>query len=135
MISSSCSRDQARKRAKGDACASFEADDDAWTGDIVALATRRVQDATGSTPERDYRVLEVAEKFSGDSVKYSYTLQSIGGVNGVTPSRYGLIGPNTLNDYTAESDANKSTYAFIANNDRGDGDPGFSPNEEPYLIL
>lgn len=110
-------------------------DDDAWTGDIVALATRQVQDQTGSTPERDYRVLEVSENFKGDSVRYSYTLQSIGGVSGVVASRYGLIGPNTLSDYTAETDANKSKYAFVAADDRGDGDPGFAPNEEPYLVI
>jgi hypothetical protein len=118
-------------------------DDDAWTGDIVGLATRQIQDATGSTPERDYRVLEVAEKFTGDSVKYSYTLQSIGGVSGVIGSRYGLITPNTdpantansFPDYSSASDALKSKYAFTAEDDRGDGDPGFTPNEEPYIII
>lgn len=110
-------------------------DDDAWTGDIVGLATRQVQDATGTTPTRDYRVLEVNEMFKGDAVQYSYTLQSVAGINGASASRYGLIGPNTLTTYDVESEANKSKYAFVASDDRGDGDPGFSPSDDPYLII
>ena len=118
-------------------------DDDAWTGDIVSLATRQVQDATGSTPTRDYRVLEVSENFKPEAVRYGYTLQSIGGAGGVDPSKYGLITPNTdpansaasFPDYASATDALKSKYAFAASDDRGDGNPGFSPNIEPYLVL
>jgi len=110
-------------------------DDDAWTGDIITLATRQVQDFTGGTPTRTYRVLETAENFQAGGVKYQYTLQSTGSIFGTEPSRYGLIGPNTLTDYSTESEANKNKYAFIAEDDRGDGEAGFSPNEAPYIIL
>jgi hypothetical protein len=110
-------------------------DDDAWTGNIVSLATRLVQDKLGSTPTRNYRVIEVNEKFTPSGAQYSYTLQSIGGITGTEPAIYGLIGPNTLGNYGAETSANKNKYAFIAADNRGDGKPGFAPDIEPYIIL
>ncbi len=110
-------------------------DDSAWTGDIISLTTRQVQDSTGDNPERTYRILETNENFKAGGVRYQHTLQSTGSIFGKEPSRYGLIGPNTLNNYSTESDANKAKYAFIAEDDRGDGNPGFPTSDEPYRIV
>jgi hypothetical protein len=116
-------------------------DDDAWTGDRVSIITRQVQDRFGGNPERSYRALQVKEKFKNDAPVYEYIFQSIGGIyDGSEPSIYGLITPNMVDgsDFPDYSDATldqKSKYAFIAYNDRGDTNPGFPPNENPYVII
>ena len=101
-------------------------DDDAWTGDIINTTTRQVQDEFGAPRSLDYRVLSVDEMLKPGGVQLKYTLQSID-QDGV---RYGLIGPNTLNDYDVESDANKTTYAFIVADTEVFGDGG-----APYRIV
>ena len=110
-------------------------DDDAWTGDFVEVATRLIQDPNGSTPTRGYRILEANEINSKGVTKYRYKLQSNGSSFSGGGARYGLIGPNTLGDYSTETESNKNKYCFIAFEDRGDGEPGFPTNEDPYLII
>jgi hypothetical protein len=109
-------------------------DDDVWTGDLVSVQTFNVQDADGTNPIKNYRVLEAKENLSSGKVTYAYKIASIGTGTAIS-GRTGVIGPNSLNDYASESDANKSTYAFIAYNDRGDGVAGFPPTDEPYHIV
>lgn len=119
-------------------------DDDAWTGDRVIIKTRQVQDRFGASVERNYRVLQVSEKMGNGAFSYDYIMQSTGGIfDGGETETYGLITPDlnsedgvsAFPDYSSASVALKSKYAFISENDRGDGNPGFSPNEEPYLII
>jgi len=110
-------------------------DDDAWTGDFINMKTRLVQNGNGATPERGYRVLEANEILAPGQTKYRYKLQSNGAFFAGASSRYALIGPNTLVDYDSESESNKNKYAFIASGDRGDGEPGFDPDEAAYQIL
>jgi hypothetical protein len=106
-----------------------------WTGDIMYLSTRLIQDGNGTTPTRGYRVLEANEVTRGGGVKYKYTLQSTGSFFGADSVRYGLITPNTMGNYDVESDANKDRYAFICFDDRGDGKAGFPVQDEPYNII
>lgn len=109
-------------------------DNDAWTGDVVTLATRQLQDQFGATPTGTYRVLEATEVLKPGAVAYKYKVATLGNPT-TAGTNTGLIGPNTLNDYDVESDANKNTYAFIAADDRGDGSPGFAPSDPPYFIV
>ena len=109
-------------------------DNDAWTGDVVTLATRQLQDQFGATPANPYRVLEATEVLKPGAVAYKYKVATLGNPT-TAGTNTGLIGPNTLNDYDVESDANKNTYAFIAADDRGDGSPGFAPSDPPYFIV
>ena len=111
-------------------------DDDAWTGDKVSITTRQVQDRFGASVERSYRALQVKEKFQKGAPVYEYVFQSIGGIyDGSEPSIYGLITPNSMSDYGSATLDEKSKYAFIAHNDRGDSNAGFPPNERPYVII
>jgi len=110
-------------------------DDDVWTGDLVSVKTFNVQNSDGTNPTKNYRVLEARENLSAGKVSYGYKIASIGTGTAIS-GRTGVIGPNnTLNDYANESESNKSTYAFIAYNDRGDGVAGFPPTDEPYHIV
>jgi len=107
----------------------------AWTGDILYMATRLVQDQNGTTPTRGYRILEANELAGKGETKYKYTLQSTSSIYGADSVRYGLITPNTMGNYDVESEANKNRYAFIAYDDRGDGKAGFPVSDEPYAII
>ena len=109
-------------------------DDDVWTGDLISLQTFNVQDADGANPTKNYRVLEAKENLGAGKVTYAYKIASIGTGSAIS-GRTGVIAPDNLNDYASESDANKSTYAFIAYDDRGDGVAGFPPADEPYHIV
>ena len=115
---------------------SFEPkDDSAWTGDRLELATRLIQDQFGATSLREYRVISVRERFSKGIVSYDYTAHSTGGIYEGSVSRYGVITPNSMGDYPSETLENKSRYAFVAYDDRGDGNEGFPTLDRPYLVL
>lgn len=115
---------------------SFEPkDDSAWTGDRVELATRLIQDQFGATALREYRIIQVKEVFSKKGVRYDYKAHSTGGIYEGSVSRYGVVTPNSIGDYPSETLENKSRYAFIAYDDRGDGKEGFPTSDQPYRIL
>jgi len=87
-------------------------DDDIWTGDRVTIQTRQLQDESGATPEIAFRILQAQETISREQVMYKYVMET----TGAELLRLGLIGPNTLNDYSSESTANTNKYAFISPN-------------------
>jgi len=109
-------------------------DDDIWTGDLVTLKTRQLQDETGATPEVPFRILQVSENLKPGDVRYKYVMET-------TDSallRVGLITPNTdpantasaFPDYPSASDSLKNQYAFIGPN-TGD----FSDDGSVYSII
>jgi len=101
-------------------------DDAMWTGDLVTFKSRQLQDATGDTPELAFRVLQATEMLGTGDVRYKYVLET----TDTDILRVGLIGPNTLNDYSSESDANTAKYAFIS------PDSGtFADGTEAYKII
>ena len=51
-------------------------DDDAWTGNLISMQTRQIQDAFGASGVLNYRVLQTNEILGNGAVKYKYTLQS-----------------------------------------------------------
>jgi len=106
-------------------------DDYVWTGDLITLSTRQLQDETGANPVLGFRVLEVQESLQVGGARYKYIMHT----TGQDFIRSGLIQP-TANTaiYSAATDAVKRQYAFIAYNDRGDGSPGFPTTDAPYLI-
>jgi hypothetical protein len=116
-------------------------DDNAWTGNRVSLKTRLLQDRFGAPADKNYRILQVKEKYRKGGFEYDYIAHTIGGFfDGSDPSIYGLITPDTYEggpfpDYPDASVELKSQYAFISYDDRGDGNPGFPSNEKPYVII
>ena len=106
-------------------------DDDVWTGNIITLSTRQLQDATGSNPELAFRILEVNESLQVGGARYKY----IAHTTDQDLLRNGLIQPSSnTDDYSAATPAAKARYAFICYDDRGDGSPGFPTTDAPYLI-
>ena len=81
-------------------------DGDTVTGDIVQMDTDQQQDASGANLHMNGIVLEHREVELGHTIEYVAQEYPFVG-------RYGTIGPDTLGEYTAESDANKAAYAFI----------------------
>lgn len=106
-------------------------DDSTWTGDIVTASTRQVQDVFGNSESNLYRVLEVSEVLKPGSVSYKYVMES----TDQDTDRVGNIAPNSQVEYDSATDEEKELYAFIAADDRGDGEPGFPPTDPPYLIV
>jgi hypothetical protein len=96
--------------------------DDYEIGDVVRLNVTQLRDATGALQDVD--VLIIARKELSPSV-FQFTAV----YNGFA-GRYAYIGPNTLNNYSAESDANKVAYGFIAE----DAAPQLG-GDGPYLII
>ncbi len=76
-------------------------------GDLVDVSTRFIQDNTGANEVTRFEVLQVTEKQQGHRFEYQAMISVYNGL-------YGFIGPDTLGDYSAESDANRQAYAFIA---------------------
>ncbi len=87
-------------------------DIDIWTGDIVDVDTRRLQDENGANLVTRGQVLSVTEQTRNVSGSH-YQLRIL---ESNYKSRYGFIGPNSLNDYDVESEENKASYGFIAPN-------------------
>ena len=114
-------------------------DDSAWTGNLVTLQTRQLQDAFGAQPELGFRILQVNETLGQGDVKYKYVAQSTDQallrIGLITPVLNPEDGVSAFPNYGTASDALKQQYAFIAADDRGDGSPGFSPDEDPYCII
>jgi hypothetical protein len=99
-------------------------DSTADVGDGITISTSLIQDSNGSPLPTIMRIIEKAES---DNDRYFYKMIKTGQETG---DRYAVIGPNTLNDYTSESQANQDAYGFISNNT-----PEMSNADDPYLIL
>lgn len=79
-----------------------------WTGDVLRIQSRQLQDVTGADDELVVRILSAHEDRDGS---YSY----VGEEEGLAATRVFVIGPNTLVDFAAESSENKDKYGFISN--------------------
>jgi hypothetical protein len=102
-------------------------DSDLWTGDLFDLTSHNIQNADGTQAVVRFICQEVKEVEGG--TVYEYQGLEFGlGVS--AQGRYGLIGPNTLGDFSVESDANKDTYAFIS-----DDTGKMSDGTNGYLII
>lgn len=134
-------------------------DDEQWTGDIVGVDTRLVQDEAGANLPLNYLVLEVNEKLAVTGVSYDYLLKESTVFN-----RTGVIAPDhnpenflqdegddledegdlivdgEFPDYNDASTALKEQYIFIAYDHAPDppGDvvspPGFNDGTPAYQI-
>ena len=92
-----------------------------WTGDLLNLESEVLQDADGSALTQLCQVISVRQ--NKDRYNYQIITETFAG-------RYGIIGPNTLVDYSSESEANKDAYGFIAPASGNFPDAG-----NPYKIL
>jgi hypothetical protein len=93
------------------------------TGDPIFVVSRQIQDELGVDKNTLYIVTEEKKLKEGSKSMYKATEFN----TGITGGTVGLIGPNSLLDFTLESDANKATFAFISNNSglMSDGSPGY----------
>ena len=94
------------------------------TGDHVRMTSDRMQDEYGAADTIEMQVLSVqhnnkTERIKVEALRFRYDAQ-----------RYCSIGPDTLNDYTAESAPNKLLYGFIADS----ATFKMSNGDDPYLI-
>lgn len=82
-------------------------DADLWTGNIALLDTSAFQGSDGANLQQKMQVLKASE----DHDKQITTLETESWE--FTVLRYGFIAPNSMGDYTIESDANQNDYGFI----------------------
>lgn len=75
-------------------------------GDLFDLTTRFIQDETGAKERTRFEVLQIDEKEQGHRFEVEGMISNFNGL-------YGFIGPDTLGDYSSETDANRQAYAFI----------------------
>jgi hypothetical protein len=109
-------------------------DDKWWTGDTVSLSTKYIVDDNGESAPRNYLITQVDEMMTEAGVRYKYTA-----MEQFSFLRTGVITPDTVGmaafpDYGAATPLQKLTYAFIAYDDRGDGQPGFLDGTDAYQI-
>ena len=74
----------------------------------VRVTTRAVQDTAGADKAFDCQITAKDEAEQGSTWVYTALTSAF------TDGRYGFVGPNTLSDYTAETEANQNRYAWIA---------------------
>lgn len=79
-------------------------DGDVKTGDLVDIDSQYLQNFDGSNKVSRMQILQAKE--NGD--RFDYVALSF-----IIGERNWFIGPNTLNDYSIESDDNKDAFAFI----------------------
>jgi len=75
-------------------------------GDLAIIDSDRLQDVNGANIQQ---AIQIISKQDAEGFRYRALTSSFQG-------RYGFIGPNSLGDYSAETDANKARYAFISLN-------------------
>lgn len=93
------------------------------TGDIVDMLSDRFVDYNGQPRTVRGIILEEDEEIAGTTVRYK--LQT-----GVGTGRFGVIAPDTIGDYSAESETNRALYMFIA------PDSGvFADGSEAYKVI
>ena len=97
-------------------------DGDTWTGDLVDITTRLIQNADGSADSTTHLVVEASEQDDGDVVIKSQDARFFG--------RYFFIAPDGTPDYGAATDEQRRLYGFIA------PDSGvFSDGQAAYKII
>jgi hypothetical protein len=100
-------------------------DDQYWVGDVVGLSTKYVQDETGADKLLNVLITQVEELFSDNGMALKYT-----GIEQFAFLRTGLIGPDSLPDYSAATTEQKNRYAFVGPN------TGLFPDgTQPYQVI
>jgi len=94
------------------------------TGDHVYLTTDRLQDEFGAADGVEMQILSMQHDTSKETLKIEAMRFRY------DADRYFNVGPTGLGDYTAESDANKLLYGFIADT----ATLQMSNGDDPYLI-
>lgn len=96
-------------------------DSDIEVGDFIRITSRLLQGASGAEEPVNFIVTKRLERKQGS--EYEYEALQFGQRLNVA-----FIGPNSLGDYTAESEENRTKYAFISNNSglMSNGDDGYT---------
>ena len=81
-----------------------------WTGSSATLTTNKIQGIDGAALVQKLQVLQVKETKPG----HRYDYEAISFDYGF--DRYAFIAPNTMGNYTVESEANQTAYGFISQN-------------------
>ena len=81
---------------------------DLWTGDDLIIDSHVLQSAYGDNLRINAEIYEASEKLGRYEYKAIFT--SLGS------TRFAVIGPNNLNTYANESQANRDAYGFISDN-------------------
>jgi len=97
-------------------------DADLWVGDVFSIRNRLIVNERGEQFDQRIQAIEVEEQNDG---KFRYRC-----VTDQFSGRFGIIGPDTLADYTSATDTEKQSYGFIAP-DSG----AFSDGELAYKII
>ncbi len=99
-------------------------DSDLWTGDLADIVSRRLQGVDGANETTQFQIIS-AQELTTAAKRGVYKYRAL--ENNYT-GRFAYIGPNTLNDYDVETDANKLAYGFIALDTAlfSNGDPAYS---------
>ena len=101
-------------------------DSDVWTGSLIQISTRQLQDEFGDNKTLSFRVLSANEILMPGKTTYKYVVQDFGELE-----RVGLVSPTTYTTaYGSASDAAKNQYFFVAP-DSGD----FAAGGAPYKVL
>ena len=113
-------------------------DDTAWVGDTVGVSTRYVQDTNGDPAVKNVLITQVTEEFSAGGMHLQYVGVELFAYDRVAnishPSGVAVDPTPAPPDYPSASAADRAAYAFIAYDDRGDGQPGFLDGSIPYQI-
>ena len=83
-------------------------DSDHWTGDVIEIQHRTLLDEYGARRIERAQIIEAKQTSSG---QYSYKFRRDSFIY-----FYGVIAPNTMGDYTAETAENRAKYMFISGN-------------------
>lgn len=109
-------------------------DDQYWTGDMVGVSNRYVQDAYGNATSRNYLITQVQEIFDDNGMRLKYTAVEL-----FSFWRAGVIAPDTVGgnpfpDYGAATEDQKNRYAFISPDTPATG-PLFADGSKAYQIV
>lgn len=94
-----------------------------WTGDVVRITSKRVQDFTGAPLETEFQVLQAVEKKAGTVYEYELTDTFFRG-------RYAFITEDDAPEYPDATDAIRRVWGFIC------PDSGlFADGSEAYKVI
>lgn len=92
-------------------------------GDLIDISSDQITDEYGARVTTRFEILERREVTQGQTLEFICLESNFG-------NRYGFIANNGLSDYSAESEANKSSFCFICN-----ADGYFDDGTEGYKII